>query len=66
MAGPKLSLASLYAGRLPPKNTTMVSSVARTASVAGSEERRSTTAAVGSLIATSPPYALRACSVRCR
>ena len=57
VAGPKLSLASLYAGRLPPKNTTIVSNVARTASVAGCEGGP-TTAVIGSLIATAQPYSL--------
>ena len=54
VAGPKLSLASLYAGKLPPKNTTIVSNVARTASVAGGDGGP-TSVVIGSLIATTQP-----------
>lgn len=63
VAGPKLSLANLYAGKLPPKNTTMVSSVARTASDAGCDGLP-TTVVVDSLIATCSPYALRGSRIR--
>ena len=52
VAGPKLSLASLYDGRLPPKNTTMVNNAPRTARDAGGEGDSTTAVVVESLIAT--------------
>jgi hypothetical protein len=51
VAGPKLSLASVYDGKLPPKKTTMVNNAPRTASDAGGVGD-STISAVESLIAT--------------
>ena len=52
VAGPKLSLANLYAGRLPPKNSTIASSVTRTITDGGSVDCGTTTSVVVSLIAT--------------